>query len=44
MKHVHACLSAKEERESNFLHCGGTVGLVQACSCAGKTLQSRFNF
>ena len=37
MTHVQACLSAREERESNFHHCGGTVGLVKTCSCAGKT-------
>ena len=43
MKHVQAYLSASEERESSFHHSGGTVGLVQACSYAGKTCQSRFN-
>ena len=34
MKHVQAYLSAREERESCFHHCGGPVRLVQACSCA----------
>ena len=43
MKHVQAYLSASEKRESSFQHCGGTVGLVQACSYAGKSCQSRFN-
>ena len=43
MKHVQAYLSASEERESSFHHCGGTVGLVQTCSYAGKSCQSRFN-
>ena len=37
MKLVQACLSAKEDRESSFHHCGGLVMLVQACLCAGKT-------
>ena len=31
MKHVQACLSAKENRESGFHLCGGPVSLVQAC-------------
>ena len=37
MKHVEACLSAIEDRESSFDHFGSTVRLVQACLCAGKT-------
>ena len=37
MKHVEACLSAREDRESSFLYGGGPVRLVQACLCAGKT-------
>ena len=37
MKHVRACLRAREYRESSFHHCGGTVSLVQACLCEGKT-------
>ena len=37
MKHVEACLSAREDRESSFYRCGGPVRLVQACFCAGKT-------
>ena len=40
MKHVQACLRAREYRESSFHHCGGTVSVVQACLCDGKT---RFN-
>ena len=40
MKQVQACLRAREFRESSFHHCGGTVSLVQACLCQGKT---RFN-
>ena len=36
MKHVQACLSAREDPESRF-HCsGGPVRLMQACLCAGK--------
>ena len=37
MKQVQACLSAREDRESRFHHCGGPVRLVQACLCMGKT-------
>ena len=31
MKHVEACLSTRDDRESSFQHCGGPVMLVQAC-------------
>ena len=37
MKHVQACLSSREDRESNFLGCESAVRLVQACLCVGKT-------
>ena len=37
MKPVQACLSAREDPESIFHHCGGPVRLVQACLCVGKT-------
>ena len=37
MKHVEACLSAIEDRESSFHHFVSTVMLVQACLCAGYT-------
>ena len=37
MNHVQACLSAREDPESSFHHCGGSVRLVQACLCVGKT-------
>ena len=37
MKHMRACLSAREDRESSFDHCGGPVRLVEACLCSGKT-------
>ena len=37
MKHLQTCLSAREDRECSFYHCGGPVRLVQACLCAGKT-------
>ena len=36
MKHVQACLSAREDRESSFDRCGSTVRLVQAWLCGGK--------
>ena len=37
MKHVQACLSARDEREINFLHRGVPATLVYACLCAVKT-------
>ena len=37
MKDVEACLSAREDRESSFNPCRGTVRLVQVCFCAGST-------
>ena len=36
MKHVEACVSAREYRERSFHHCGGPVRVVQACLCEGK--------
>ena len=43
VKHVQACLSARKDGESSFLHCGGPVKLVQNCLCVGNTLQRRFH-
>ena len=37
MKHVQACLSASEDRESSFDRCGGPVRLVQACLYGEKS-------
>ena len=37
MKQVQDGLSAREDRESSFHHCGGPVRLVPACLCMGKT-------
>ena len=37
MKHVQACLSASEDRESCFPLCRGPVRLVQACSSAKRS-------
>ena len=37
MKHLQACLSAREDRKSSFDRCGGHVRLVQACLCGEKT-------
>ena len=37
MKHMQACLRTRDGRESSFHCCGGTVNLVQACLCAGRT-------
>ena len=36
MKHVGACLSSRDNRESSFHRCGGREILVQACLCAGS--------
>ena len=33
MKHVQACLSAREDSERSFHRCRGLVRLVQACLC-----------
>ena len=37
MKHVGACLSAIDDRESGFDHFGITVRLVHACLYVGNT-------
>ena len=37
MKHVQACLSARNDLESSFNYCWGPVRLVQARLNAGKT-------
>ena len=37
MKHVEACLSARDVRENSFHRRGDPVMLVQACLCAVKT-------
>ena len=37
MKHVQVGLSARDDRESRFHHCGSPVMLVHACLCARKT-------
>ena len=37
MKHVQACLSAREDGESCFHHCKGPVRLVQDCSGERKS-------
>ena len=37
MKHVRACLGAREDQESSFDHCGGPVRLEEASLCSGKT-------
>ena len=38
MKYVHPCLTARNDRESSFHHCGGPVKLVQACLRAREDL------
>ena len=37
MKNVQACLTAREDRECSFHHCGGPVRHMQSCFIAGKT-------
>ena len=37
VKHVEACLSAREDPENSFRHYGCPLRLVQACLCAAKT-------
>ena len=36
MRHVQACLSGIDDRESSFVPYVSRVSLVQACLCAGK--------
>ena len=36
MKHVQACLSARNDLESSFNHGGCAVKLLQAYCCAGR--------
>ena len=43
MKLEHACLSTRKQLEYSFHHCLGSVILLQAGLCAGKTSESRFN-
>ena len=43
MKHVHPYLTARNDRESSFHHCGGPVELMQACLRARKSLESSFH-
>ena len=42
MKDMQAGLSAREDQESSFHHCGGPGSFVQACVCAGKDLITPF--
>ena len=37
MEHMDALLSARDDRENSFPHCGGRIRLVQACLYTGKT-------
>ena len=37
MKHVQVGLSARDDREISFHHCGSPLRLVQACLCAEKS-------
>ena len=43
MRILLAWLSNRKELEISFNNCRGPLKLVQACLCAGKTLQRRFN-
>ena len=40
MKHVEACLCARDDRESSFYRCGGRERLVQTCLCAGNPFKA----
>ena len=40
MKHVQACLSVRDGRESSFHRCSGRVSLVQACLCGGNPVKA----
>ena len=42
MKHVEACLSFRDDRESSFQRCGGHESLVPACLRAREVLVKRF--
>ena len=43
MKHVQIGLSARDDRESSFHHCGSPLRLVQACLCASpRRLKRRY--
>ena len=43
MKHVQACLSAREDRENSFHHCGGLLRLVQACFMSQGISRKQFS-
>ena len=36
VKHVEACLSSRDDRESSIHRFGGSGSLVQTCLCAGN--------
>ena len=40
---MKACLGARRDPESSFLHCGGPVKLVQSCVSLRKDLESVFS-
>ena len=42
MKLAKACLSARNDRESRFHHCGRLVGPVPACLTGTKDRESTF--
>ena len=43
VKNVQPSLSARNDGESNFHHCGGLVKVVEACLCVGSSIQRRFH-
>ena len=43
MKHVHPCLTARNDRESSFHHCGGPVELEQGCLRVRGDLEISFH-
>ena len=42
MKHVHPCLTARNDQESSFHHCGSPVKLVQAGLRVRRNLETAF--
>ena len=42
MKHMHPCLTARNDRESTFHRCGGHVKLVQASLSARESRDISF--
>ena len=44
MKHVEACLSSRDDRESSFHRVGGRESLLQASFCAVNTCKAGLTY